>query len=752
MKKAVLLFLFAGAVVPAIGQQIDLPGGASKTPAPSPAPPAANAPKPKVDETALRYFAAQGDTRRLEAEMARLRALYPDWTPPTDLFGPVTRSDPELERMWQLYADGKYGDVRSAIAARQAADPSWVVPPELIARLDEGEARRRIVNASDAQQWSTVLRVATDTPGVLTCANVDTLWRVGEAFVKTNAPDRAQDVYSYVLNNCTDAGERLATMQKAIQLLDEPRVAALMKLERPGPDGKGEFAVLRDDLVRARMGRAAQDEKQTVPADDIATMERLAKAGTTADDPLLLGWYLYRHGEPARALDWFKTALDRNGGAKAAEGYVLTLMSGGRALEAEPIAYQWRDSSPENRKAYLDVVVSLLAADPPPRLDPAILTRFAPVVTADRYVSGAQALGWYAYNTGQLRSAYDWFRTAVDWAPDDEASAYGLGVASLRLRDRATLNAVVGRWRERSQRILALVSPDARRRLEQQGNPAAPPARQQPAAQPLPPLATTPAAPAVPGTPAAPTSSRMPAPLPPPAAEAPAPRSRAAAMPTELAPERDETAAPVSKSAPEDYGSARERASSGTGAAAALNAKRYGRCVAMTDTGFRAGRLAPADAVARGWCLMELQRPMEAAAAFDLAIKYGSGQTAEDAAYGKSLAYLRKGMTNAAQVAAIEAPQDPRRSTQLSADILAQRAQAAYNDERYVEAIIALDERSRLVPEQQDLMMLRGWSYYHLRDLQSADRIFKALAATGNPDAQAGISAILALTRKMRDG
>lgn len=49
-------------------------------------------------------------------------------------------------------------------------------------------------------------------------------------------------------------------------------------------------------------------------------------------------------------------------------------------------------------------------------------------------------------------------------------------------------------------------------------------------------------------------------------------------------------------------------------------------------------------------------------------------------------------------------------------------------------------------------MMLRGWSYYHLRDLQSADRIFKALAATGNPDAQAGIAAILAVTRKMRDG
>lgn len=739
LKKAVLLFLLGGAVVPAIGQQIDLPG-TTKTPA---TPSAANKPKRKVDETALRYFAAQGDTRRLEAETARLRALYPDWTPPTDLFGPVTRTDPELERLWQLYADGKYGDVRSAIATRQASDPTWVVPPELVARLDEGEARRRIVNASDAQQWNTVLRVATETPGVLTCANLDVLWRVAEAFAKTNASDRAQDVYTYVLNACSDTGERVATLQKAIQFLDEPRVATLMKLERTGPDGQGEFAPLRDDLVRARVGRAAQDEKLSVPGDDIATMERLAKAGTTPDDALLLGWYLYRHNEPARALDWFKIALDRNGGAKAAEGYVLTLMSGGRALEAEPIAYQWRDSSPENRKAYLDVVVSLLAADPPPRLDPGILSRFAPVVTADKYVSGAQAIGWYAYNTGQLRTAATWFRTAVDWAPEDEPSAYGLGVTSLRLKDKATLDAIVRRWRDRSERILALVSPEVRRRLERQGGALAAGLAPRPAEQPLPPLPQSVAnAPLPSGARTLPED-----PLPAPRAVA---RTQPAMEPLDLAPEAADYGAPVSKSrAPASYdGPAAAR----TGATAALNGKRYGQCVAVTDSGFRAGRLAPSDALARGWCLMELQRPMEAAAAFDLAIRFGSGKTAEDAAYGKSLAYLRKGMTNAAQVAAIEAPQDPRRSTQLSADILAQRAQAAYNDERYVEAILALDERSRLAPEQQDLMMLRGWSYFHLRDLQSADRIFKALAATGNPNAQAGVAAILAVTRKMRDG
>ncbi|MFK8250174.1 hypothetical protein [Ancylobacter terrae] len=716
VKRAVLLLMLGGAVVPAIGQQIELPATAPATAARP-----GTTPRPQVDESALRYFAAQGDTRRLEAETARLRALYPDWNPPADLFGPVAQSDPELEKMWRLYADGKYADVRSAIAARQAADPQWVVPTDLVARLDEAEARRRLINASDASQWASVLRIATDTPALLTCTNVDVLWRVAEAFAKTSQPDRARDAYGYVLANCTDSGERLATVQKAMQTLDDKRLAELMQQEKRDPSGRGEFVALRDDLLRRRLGLAAQDPTLTVSPDDIAAVEKLARDGTQAGDALLLGWYLYRHGEPARALDWFKIALDRNGGAKAAEGYVLTLMAGKQALEAEPIAWKWRDSSPENAKAYLDVVVSLLTADPPPRLAPEVLARFSPVVTKEKYATGAQALGWYAYNTGQLKTAASWFATALEWAPEEEPAAYGLAVTRLRLRDRAGLNAIVAAWKDRSERIYALVSPEARRRLEQQAGAG------QPATTSLSPVAAQPA----------PLAPREPLPL--------------DAAPYEPAPARLSRATRVADGIDDGWnGGSGSGGGSRGAAAAALQSKRFGRCVSLSDEGFRRGTLSGGEAVARGWCLMELERPLEAAAAFDLALKNGSGQTLEDAAYGKSLAYLRKGMTNAAAVAATQAPNDSRRLVQLSADIITQRATAAYDDGRWVEAIIALDERNRLMPEDQGLMLLRGWAYFQLNDYNSADRIFKSLAAAGNPEGMKGVTAILEKRKLIR--
>src|SRR5690606_35167701 len=76
-----------------------------------------------VDESALRYFARQGDQKRLEAEIARLRALYPNWTPPADPLLSPPGVDAQLDAIWMLYSQGRYAEARQAIAQRQSEDP-----------------------------------------------------------------------------------------------------------------------------------------------------------------------------------------------------------------------------------------------------------------------------------------------------------------------------------------------------------------------------------------------------------------------------------------------------------------------------------------------------------------------------------------------------------------------------------------------------------------------------------------------------
>ena len=413
----------------------------------------------QVDETALRYFAAQGDTRRYEAELARLRALYPEWKPPTDLTSQGKEGDPELDRMWKLFAEGKYGEVRAAIVQRSTVDPGWRPPAELSTQLDTAEARQRLVNASNARQWEQVIRLGTETPAMLTCASVDALWRVAEAFVQTGKPERARDAYAYVLTNCTNPVERVGTMQKALATLPEGLVGALLAQER-----QDEFASIRDELARRHIGKAADDPSQASPAEDIQRIEALANAATTPDDAILLGFYTLHHDDAAKAATWFQTALARKGGAKAAEGAVLALGATKRYQEAEALGAQWLEADAANRKAYLDVVTALLTQEPPPRLDRGVIERIVKTVGTDKYAPGAGALGWYAYNAGQIAPAGTWFETALSWDRGYEPAAYGLALVRERQRDQSGLRSLVAEWGSRSQRIVEVLDPHRGRR------------------------------------------------------------------------------------------------------------------------------------------------------------------------------------------------------------------------------------------------------------------------------------------------
>jgi tetratricopeptide (TPR) repeat protein len=669
-------------------------------PAGAPATSAAPSSGPQVDESALRYFASQGDTRRVDAEIARLRALYPNWAPPTDLSqlsaGPVVVRDPLVDRLWTLYTEDKIAEIRAAIAERQASDPQWKPPQELLAAVEGNEARRRLVNASDSGQWRTVLSVATEAPNLLTCANVDVLWRVAEAYAKTDQLNRARDAYVYLLTNCANPAERLGTLQKALGVLSEQQVSDLLRFERKTGDNPDDFSSIRDELARRRVQRASTDPKQTAPADDLAVVERLAENKTDAGNALLLGWYNYHHGNPQKALDWFKTALDRDGGPKAAEGYALTQRALNRFVEAEAFAYEWRDKAAENMRIYLDIATALLSQDPPLRLEPAVVTRTVQTIAAQRFANGAQSVGWYSYNTGQIPTARQWFRTALSWKADDEASAYGLALSTQRLNDRAGFNAVMAQWRGRSERIAELAAGGGRRGV--------------PGAQaPVP-------------SPAAAAQLAVPAVVEdvPPVRQGPAPRQMAETRVVyEQAPRR--TAQPAAGG---------------------------GRNCAVTRS---PRNLSAGAALTLGWCLMGLNRPLEAVAAFDQAIETGSAAMREEAGYGKTLAYLRKDMTAEAAIAAAQAPQTSPRRVELQATILAQRAVAAYRDGRYAETILMLGERNRIVPEQNDLMLIKGWSYLKLGRYQDAERIFRAVQRTGfSEEANVGLNAVAEITRPAR--
>ncbi|MDZ7928157.1 MAG: cellulose synthase [Agrobacterium sp.] len=652
---------------------------------------------PEVDLSALRYFAAKGDTQRLQAEIARLRTLYPNWTPPADPLAIPENGDARLDAMWQLYSDGRYAEVRKAIADRQQAEPGWQPPDNLTGMLSLAEARQRLINASDLKQYATVVDAAASNPGLLTCSEVDVLWRVADAFANTDRMGRARDAYLYILNNCTTPSDRLATVQKASALLPAEMIGDLLAKERPNADGQLEFEPVKNDLARQFVAKAGEKEGISVPSAYVMRLERLAETDKLASDALLLGWYNIRQKNMVEAEKWFRKAREEEDSASASQGLALALIDRNEPREAEDVMYKWRTASDDALSTYLAATANLLALEPPVVLPPDVLQRIAAETVSRKDAATAQQFGWYSLAFRQTPLALQWFSTALGWKPDDEPSAYGMAVSYHDLRNLAGLRGIQQQWASRSQRIADV---GTARMVDQSGQPLAPVNAQSVTA------ASQPTAPA----PYAPQPETMVA-YSQPAVQQPAPEParKQARLPAQT--QRNTSAAPRSRS-----------------------------CAVYPDP----QRLPAQQALDLGWCLMETNRPAEAQKAFEAAIAGGQSTVKSDAAYGQSLAYLRMGLTDHAAVSATKSQMDRPRATELQVSILADRAVSAFQSKRYAETLLLLDQRARLADERTDLMVLRGYSYLAMNRYADAAQIFESLTSIGDKEGIRGLAAVRA--------
>lgn len=790
----------------------------------------------EADRAALRYFAREGDVDRLEAELRRLRALYPDWQPPRDLLDPQGE-DTQLQVIYDLVGEQRYDDARAAIEERRQRDPTFEPPSRLTDLLEDAEIRQRLAAASDARNFPLVLQIAEENERILTCADVGSIWRVAEAFANTGRPQRAYDAYAYVINQCSNQDERAASLQKAAVTLDASLVTALFALGQTA-DGRNEFDDARLDIVRGAVARGGTLVDATVPVEWLELLADFARTGENLEDSMLVGFYLYRQGNPAEAAQWFRFALDSGLGSDAAEAYVIALRATGDREDeflAREVAFQWREQTPELMEAYLDAMATILTADDLGQtaisdVEQVSVDRFVPIVIQQRDPNGAQALGWYAFNTCQFIIAEEWFISSANWVPT-EAAMFGLALTRLRLGDQAGFDEVVDEWGPLYSSVSALraggtvddpvdpitgsaddptneagvgsiiCDPEERERLrllmEQQreasarapggfntfvaGSLSAAPSqvrtlgrRPDGTQRPQMPRRSTLNAPR-PGqsrTLLQRTQATLPQ-TPPPLPVTPTPvrpqRQTVApepatvgqrVRPTQLRPEATNRTLPASGATVERrvrqgfaatanptvnaelraIANEASRSSTGGGggggassAQQALSNRQFSRCIAITDSAIRRGRISAEDATARGFCLLELRRPIEAAQAFQIArmsARFGS-DAAADAVYGATLAAIAANQTDEAAVTAASGPMSRPRRTETQISILTQRALAANQLEQNAATAFYLDQRNRIAPLQKDLMLLQGFAYQNRGDRVAARRMFDAVNRSG---------------------
>ena len=520
----------------------------------------------------------------------------------------------------------------------------------------------------------------------------------------------------------------------------------------------------------------------SIPADRLKRFADFTTKYKVASAARGLGWYHYDRKDWPQALAWFKNGTDwetDKTNTKGAEGYTLVLKNMGKNEEAENFAYEWRDRSPEMRSLYVDTVPQLIAAVGDTGTFPVDrLNRYATQVTAAKSAYGAQSIGWYRLQRKDHVQATQWFKSALDWSGDAKdpklAEGYVLALRAGGRLDEAEVLAY--EWRERADtlrqqyidafaealtkttppppfaperltRYAAVVSADKNATGAQalgwysfnikQYRPArawfekamlwgasegsamglALSARSMNDKVGFATILNT-----YRGTYPKLIDMLSPQPL---AATAPA-GSQTLAVATVQEPTVRYVDAP--RRAPV------RTVVRGAPAQAAEPAP------ARAGTGKGANCHAGLDSVTLGWCLLNNDRPQEAAVAFE---RGRGGAKGRDAAFGQALSHLKSGETDEGARAAESGQLTPKQRENVGIQVITQRIVAAQRAGRHYEALRYLDERGAYAAETRDLSMLRGWALFNIGRKDAARRIFTELdRQLSTTDTQSALAAV----------
>jgi hypothetical protein len=409
------------------------------------------------DDFALRYYAALNQTARVNAEISRLQRLYPGYQPPADLYSAPAQGGVDEEPLWELFTADRVDDLRAAIAAKQREIANWKPSADLAQKLRRKELRKKITAYWRDGRWQDLVDYIKNEDMSGLDADVDMLWTIAEAFARTKQTNDAVNVYKTILTTSKDKQVRIATLQKSMGALRMAEVETLLAFV---PDAANEFSSIMIDITRARIAAYLHDERaEEIPGADMTQFEAYAKESREANQLGLVAWYDYKRRDFHNALEWFKSAIQNGGDAMIAHGLAHTLRALDMMRDAEEVAFAWHEPLVNNVILFIDLLERDLTREIPPFIEQERLARYAKATMEAASGEGAQALGWYAYNSCQWDVALFWFERALAWFPKD-ATAYGYALSLRRLKKDQTYFEIANRYDGLHSKVVEILFPD----------------------------------------------------------------------------------------------------------------------------------------------------------------------------------------------------------------------------------------------------------------------------------------------------
>ncbi len=386
----------------------------------------------RPDTAALRYYAMRGEQDRVKAEISRLRSLYPNWKQPANIFQDRTVFE---EKLWSLFGTGVIGDIEAELARLKLEEPDFEPSLEFQTKFAARLERNAIAVAWSEDDWDKILDIANENPKLMLGEDVELIWFVADAYSHSQRPEDAATAMKAAFAVARDGDERRATLRKAAEILPIELVEELADVQigaDPGVDG----AIVRGALVRnARLGLPLP--QSLVPA--LIKYEREIAANPTHDETTLMAWWRFATADYPAAHKWFTLAMEKPT-PKIAEGAIMAAQRSSHLVRAGELLQAWLDKSEQLGKLYINAYAPRLLEGQKELPEPFIV-QFAGKTSELSSGEGAEAMGWYAYNAGQLPTAAAWFDSAIVWE-ETETSVYGRGLTAARLKDRASFDRI----------------------------------------------------------------------------------------------------------------------------------------------------------------------------------------------------------------------------------------------------------------------------------------------------------------------
>lgn len=221
------------------------------------------------DLRALIYYLDHDDQRSVQAEMRRLRAAFPRWTPPGDVnqlraMASTTVASVDVAPIWARIERNDYVGARAMIDEARTRVPGWSPDAEMLRVLETNESQAAFDEAYARRDLSAAIAAARRTPALMRCDRINNAWRMAELYEISDQNQNALGTYRGVLLSCTRISDVTPTLEKANAIASLAEITALFGVAREASSPNTER--LNQLEARLRAGRGGAVATASAPA------------------------------------------------------------------------------------------------------------------------------------------------------------------------------------------------------------------------------------------------------------------------------------------------------------------------------------------------------------------------------------------------------------------------------------------------------------------------------------------------------